>query len=299
MTGGVVSVTVKLVVQVVVLPARSATVMTTGNVPTPTAVPAGSDCTLLRAYTGVLLSVACTLAAKFGTVACPLALAAFVSAGAQTVMTGGVVSITVNPAAQLTVLLEESAMVISTGVVPTSTIVPTAGFCVRTNSFVGVQVSVTRTKPVMSGTAASPVMALATLVTAPAQAVMTGGVVSSTVMLVPHIVALPEASWTVIVTNVVPAPTNVPGAGTCVMTNAFVGVLLSVACTALRKSGTAIWQLALAGLVTTPAQAVITGGVVSMTTKLAVQVAALLTASRTTIVMLVVPTPTTAPAIGD
>jgi hypothetical protein len=52
-----------------------------------------------------------------------------------------------------------------------------------------------------------------------------------------HIVEFKAASFTVIVTVVVPKPTNVPAAGDCVLVNEPEAVQLSVAVTPAVKSG--------------------------------------------------------------
>ena len=75
MTGGVFSITVKLVVQVAELLAASFTVMVTIVTPVETSVPAIGDCVIVKAEDAVQLSVAVTKAVKSGTIAWQLALA--------------------------------------------------------------------------------------------------------------------------------------------------------------------------------------------------------------------------------
>ena len=94
---------------------------------------------------------------------------------------------------------------------------------------------------------------------------MVGGVVSLTVNVVVQVVALLQASLTVIVTVVAPKPTNVPAVGLCVFVREPLAVQLSVAVTPPVKSGTAAWQAPFALAVCEGAQAVIIGAVVSCT----------------------------------
>ena len=75
MTGGVFSITVKLVVQFAELLAASVTVMIIVVTPVETRVPAIGDCVIVKADDAVQLSVAVTLAVKSGTIAWQLALA--------------------------------------------------------------------------------------------------------------------------------------------------------------------------------------------------------------------------------
>jgi hypothetical protein len=86
--GGVVS-TVKVVVQVLLLPISSVTVTVIVCVPGPTTVPAGGLCVMVRSETALQLSEAMTLGITFGMAAWQLA-GAVVPGGHVTV--GGVVS---------------------------------------------------------------------------------------------------------------------------------------------------------------------------------------------------------------
>lgn len=131
------------------------------------------------------------------------------------------------------------------------------------------------------------------------QDVITGGVASITVTVVPQVAWLPAPSATVIVIAVVPGPTGIPGAGLCVTVSAPGGVQLSVAETAPVTSGIAPWQLAPAAVLIGVGQDVITGGVVSTTVTLAEQVAWFPAASITVILTVVTPGPTSVPAAGD
>src|SRR5258708_4861235 len=100
------------------------------------------------------------------------------------------------------------------------------------------------------------------------------------------------------VTVVTPKPTSVPAAGVWVICSG-ADPLQSVATRPLVvKSGTGAWQTPSAKALWLEAQVVITGGVLSVTVKLAVQVDSLFAASRTCKVTGVTPKPTSVPAAG-
>jgi len=126
-TGAMLSVTVKVVLQVTMLPAASVTVITTGVTPVETRVPAAGDWVITRDATAVQLSVATTLAVKSGTAAWQLTLAKADWGGAQVMITGAMLSVTVNVVLQVTMLPEASVTVITTGVTPVETRVPAIG----------------------------------------------------------------------------------------------------------------------------------------------------------------------------
>ena len=220
-TGAVVSLTVKVVEHVVVLPAASATVMVTVVAPSGAAKPAAGDW-----VTEVTpqLSVAETPDVKSGSEAVQLAPAEPVCAVAQEVMLGAVVSLTVRVAVHCELLPATSVAVRMIVVAPTPTEVPTAGDCVTVTVL---QLSRATTPPVKSGTRAEQ-LARAESVWSAAQAEMTGAVVSLTVKVTWCEVELLLPSATVIVTVVTPRPTGVPAVGTCVTVTA---VQLSVATT--------------------------------------------------------------------
>ncbi len=94
MIGVVLSVTVKLLVQVTVLLAASFTVIVTTVTPVETSVPAEGDCVIVRLAAEVQLSVAVTLAVKSGTAAWQEASAKADCDGAQVTTTGAVISLT-------------------------------------------------------------------------------------------------------------------------------------------------------------------------------------------------------------
>ncbi len=87
--GAVVSTPVKVVVQLAVLPAASATVITTLVAPRPTIVPAAGDCVV---ETTAQLSVDVVVAVKSGNAIWQAPPTAAVCAGAQAVMVGAAMS---------------------------------------------------------------------------------------------------------------------------------------------------------------------------------------------------------------
>src|SRR5438067_906152 len=97
--GAVLSVTVKVVVQLALLPAASVAVTVIVCGPAPTSVPAAGDCTNVIALAALQLSLTLTPAKTFGTAAWqfPPALA-LVAAGQITV--GGALSVTVKVVVQ-------------------------------------------------------------------------------------------------------------------------------------------------------------------------------------------------------
>src|SRR5436853_4505505 len=86
MVGGVSSITLSVVVQVLLLPARSVTITVMLCGPVPTSVPGVGLCVMVNEATGVKLSEAVTLPTTFGIAAWQFALAdAVVAAGQVTV----------------------------------------------------------------------------------------------------------------------------------------------------------------------------------------------------------------------
>ena len=116
-----------------------------------------------------------------------------------------------------------------------------------------------------------------------------------------HVVVLPAASATVMVTVVAPKLAVVPANGDCVIVND--EVQLSVAITPAVKFGTGAPHEATASAVWFDAQVTIVGTVVSTTVSVALQVELLPAASVTVIVTVIVtvfaPNEATAPANGD
>jgi hypothetical protein len=192
--GGVVSFTVNVATHVEKLPAASVAVMSTGCGPMPTSVPTVGD---WLSVTALQLSLAEVLAVKFGTGAMHEAFADADWAGAQLVIVGGVVSLTVNVVMQVDALLKPSVAVMVTVCGPIPTSVPAIGDCV---SVTPVQLSFATTSGRKLGTAETH-DALADPMWAGAHVVMTGGVESTTVKLVMQVDEFIEASVTVIVTE--------------------------------------------------------------------------------------------------
>lgn len=91
-----------------------------------------------------------------------------------------------------------------TDVTPRPTMVPAAGDCVYVNAPVAVQLSVTVTDPVKSGSGDVQVLEVVNPDCGGAHAEITGAVLSVTVTVCVHIAILPLPSVTVQVTIVVP-----------------------------------------------------------------------------------------------
>jgi hypothetical protein len=149
MVGAVVSTTVIVAVQVVLLPAASVAVIVTVFAPNAATAPAAGDWVTV---TLPQLSFATTPAVTSGISAAQLAPASTVWFAAHVAMTGAVASLTVNVAVQLVVLPAASATVIVTVVAPIAAVEPAAGTCVTD---VTPQLSFVTTPAVKSGTSAS------------------------------------------------------------------------------------------------------------------------------------------------
>lgn len=151
--GAVVSLTVKVVEQIDAFPDRSETVTVIEVSPNDTRVPAGGDCVTTRLETGVQLSEAAIPAVKSGTVAWQLALAKADCGDAQLIMTGAVVSVTVNVVMHEFWFPKASVTEIVTWVVPMDTRVPGSGVWLINSDVKGVQLSEAIIVGVKSGTA--------------------------------------------------------------------------------------------------------------------------------------------------
>src|SRR5438477_5109919 len=125
--GAVVSFTVKVVVQVALLPASSVAVTEIVFGPNPASVPAAGDWTRVIPLVALQLSLAVTPPSTFGTAAwqAPSALA-LVGAGQLTV--GTVASVTVRVVVQVALLPASSVAVTVMMCTPSPTSVPAAGF---------------------------------------------------------------------------------------------------------------------------------------------------------------------------
>ena len=235
--GAVTSTTVKLTEQVMLLAASSVTVIVMLDAPRAAIAPAAGDCVTVKLLSQ--LSAATTSEVTSGTRPWQVASAFTVCAGAQVVIAGAVVSLTVKVVVQVVVLPTASATVIVTVVEPRAATAPTTGDCVIVNELL--QLSAATTLEVKSGTKALQ-FADALSVCAVPHAVMLGAVVSTTLKLVVHCELLPAASVTVMVMVVEPKAAVAPANGDCVIVSD--ELQLSVADTAEVKSGTRAVQLA-------------------------------------------------------
>src|SRR5205814_1906022 len=170
-----------------------------------------------------------------------------------------------------------------------------SGLCVRVIELVGVQLSLTLTPPRTLGTAAWQFTSANAL--GVAEQTTVGAVLSVTTKLVVQVALLPAASVAVTVIVFVPTPTSVPASGLCVRVIELVGLQLSLTLTPPRTLGTAAWQFASAKALGVAEQTTV-GAVLSVTTKLVVQVALLPAASVAVTVIVFVPGPTSVPASG-
>src|SRR5712664_2334272 len=151
--GGVVSTTVRVVVQVVWLPEASVTVRVMRVLPNAAAEPAGGACDLTKAAAGVQLSDATNCASKSGKSAWHWSLAEIVKLPGQTTV-GGVVSTTVKVVVQVAGLPAASVTVMVMRLAPQLTKVPAAGACTFCRDAAGVQASAALSVARKSGTAA-------------------------------------------------------------------------------------------------------------------------------------------------
>jgi hypothetical protein len=156
------------------------------------------------------LSAPTTSPARSGRLAWQLASVNKVRSVAHELMLGAVVSFTVNVLTQFVVLPAASDTVSVIAVTPSATAVPAAGTCV---TVLTPQLSVATTSSRMSGTIAWQ-SGPADSTRFRAQATITGGVVSFTVMVAVQFVVLPAMSETLNKTGVEPMPIVLPAAGT-------------------------------------------------------------------------------------
>jgi hypothetical protein len=190
--GGAESTTFTLVMHDTECMAPSVTVRSTGCMPSDNKVPAGGAWVTVNEQ----LSLATKVVEKSGVTPMHDPLAGTVCAGAQVVITGDVVSLTVNEVMQVEKLPNPSVTVIVTGVTPRPTSTPATGDCVIVTP---VQLSLATTCVVKIGTASRHI-AFAEPICGGAHMLITGGVVSETVKLVMHEVEL-GPSLTVTVTE--------------------------------------------------------------------------------------------------
>lgn len=226
-TGGVVSWTVKVVTHVDALFDASVAVIVTACGPIPTSEPAAGDCV---SVTALQLSVAATPERKLGTADMHEAFAEPTWLGAQLVIVGGVVSTTVKDVVHVETLLDASVTVTVTLWKPRPNSVPAAGSCVFVTLL---QLSLAIVAAAKFGVAPKH-EAFADTSCVGAHVAITGGVVSTTVKSVVHVVLLFEPSVTVTVTLCGPNPNDVPVGGDCVFV---IAPQLSLATVPSVKSG--------------------------------------------------------------
>src|SRR5437016_5345144 len=155
--------------------------------------------------------------------------------------------------------------------------------------------SLTLTPPITLGTAAWQLPSA--LAPGTGEQTTVGAVLSVTVKVVVQVALLPAASVAVTVIVFVPGPTSVPASGLWLTVTALVGLQLSLTLTPPSTFGTAAWQFASAKALGV-AEQITVGAVLSVTTKLVVQVALLPAASVAVTVIVFVPRPTSVPAAG-
>src|SRR5881296_2706149 len=212
-------------------------------------------------------------------------------------MVGGMLSVTVKVAVQVDSLVAASLTCKVTVVTPRPTSVPAAGVWVICSGADPLQSLATRPLLVKSGTAAWQTPSAKAL-WLEAQVVITGGMLSVTVKVAVQVDSLVAASLTCKVTVVTPRPTSVPAAGVWVICSGADPLQSLATRPLLVKSGSGAWQTPSANALWLEAQVVITGGMLSVTVKVAVQVDSLFAASMTCKVTVVTPNPTSVPAAG-
>src|SRR5436309_2221853 len=295
MVGGVLSVTVKVVVQVALFPTASVAVTVIVCVPTPTDVPAVGDWLKVIPLVPLQLSLALTPPNTSGTAARQL-VPALALLGAGQITVGTVSSVTVKVVVQVALLVAASVAVTVITCTPNPTRVPAAGDWLKVIQLFPLQLPLALTPPNTSGTTARQFVPALTLVGA--GQVTVGAVSSLTVNVVVQVALLVAASVAVTVITCVPNPSSVPAAGDWLKVMPLVPLQLSLALTPPNTSGTAARQfvpaLALVG-----AGQLIVGAVSSVTVKVVVQVALLVAASVAVTVITCVPNPTRVPAAGD
>src|SRR5436309_11513891 len=293
--GAVLSVTVKVVVQLALLPASSVAVTVIVCVPRPTSVPAAGDWLKVIALAALQASLTLTPLITLGTAAWqfPSALA---PGTAEQITVGAVVSLTVKVVVQLALLPASSVAVTVIVCVPRPTSVPAAGDWLKVIALAALQASLTLTPLITLGTAAWQFPSA--LAPGTAEQITVGAVVSLTVKVVVQLALLPASSVAVTVIVCVPRPTSVPAAGDWLKVIALAALQASLTLTPLITLGTAAWQFPSA-LAPGTAEQITVGAVVSLTVKVVVQLALLPASSVAVTVIVCVPRPTSVPAAGD
>src|ERR671923_259606 len=292
--GAVVSVTMKSVVQVALLPAASVAVTVIVFVPRPTSVPATGLCVSVIALLALQLSLIVTPPNTLGTVPWQLASAKALGVAEQ-ITVGAVLSVTTKSVVQVALLPASSVAVTVMVLVPRPTSVPAAGLCASVIALVALQLSLIVTPPKTSGTVAWQLASAKAL--GVAEQITVGAVLYVTTKSVEQVALLPASSVAVTVMVLVPRPTSVPAAGLCTRVIALLALQLSLTLTPPKTLGTVAWQLASAKALGV-AEQITVGAVLSVTTKSVVQVALLPASSVAVTVMVLVPRPTSVPAAG-
>jgi len=208
--GAVVSVTVKVVVQVALLPDSSVAVTVIVWAPGPTSVPAAGLWLTVIALVPLHASLTVTPPRTSGTAAWQLA-SALAPRTAEHSTLGAVVSATVKLVVQVALLPASSVAVTVIVCAPSPTSVPAAGLCVSVIVLSGLQLSLTLTPPNTSGTAAWQLASAPAAGTA--EQTTLGTVLSVTAKLVVQVALLPASSVAITVIVCAPRPTSVPAAG--------------------------------------------------------------------------------------
>src|SRR5437773_345707 len=208
--GAVVSLTVKVVVQLALLPASSLAVTVIVWVPRPTSVPTAGDWLKVIALAAVQASLTLTLPITLGTASWqfPSALA---PGTAEQITVGAVLSVTVKVVVQVALLPASSVAVTVIVWVPRPISVPAAGDWLKVIALAALQASLTLTPPITLGRAAWQFPSA--LAPGTAEQITVGAVLSVTVKVVVQLALLPASSVAVTVTVCAPKPTRVPAAG--------------------------------------------------------------------------------------
>src|SRR5438552_917346 len=293
--GALLSVTVKVVVQVALFPAPSVAVTVIVWVPRPTSVPGAADWLRVIELVPPQLPLAVTPLNTLGTAAWqfPSTLA---PGTAEQITVGTVLFVTVKVAVQLALLPASSLAVTVIVWVPRPTSVPAAGDWLKVIALAALQASLTLTPPITLGRAAWQFPSA--LAPGTAEQIAVGAVVSVTVKVAVQLALLPASSVAVTVIVWVPRPTSVPAAGDWLKVIALAALQSSLTLTPPITFGTAAWQFPSA-LAPGTAEQITVGAVLSVTVKVVVQVALLPAASVAVTVIVCVPTPTIVPTTGD
>src|SRR5437016_4591217 len=293
--GAVVSLTVKVVVQVALLVAASVAVTVIVCVPNPTSVPAAGDWLKVIEPAPLQASLTLTPPITLGTAAWQLPSTLAPGTAEQTTL-GAVASLTVKVVVQVALLVAASVVVTVIACVPNPPSVPAAGDCLKVIEPAPLQASLTLTPPITLGTAAWQLPSA--LAPGTAEQTTLGAVVSLTVKVVVQVALLVASSVAVTVIVWVPRPTSVPAAGDWLKVIALAALQASLTLTPPITLGTAAWQFPSA-LAPGTAEQITVGAVVSLTVKVAVQLALLPASSVAMTLIECVPRPTSVPAAGD